>query len=207
MHGQTKVTGVILAGGLARRMGGRDKGLLVYHRRPLLAYAIDAMFPVVDELLISANRNLERYRQFGFPVLSDENAAFDGPLAGILAALRHTQGRGVLLAMPCDSPLVTSVHLRKLLLALQESNAECCTAFDGERVHPVFLALHAGLADSLEAFLAGGQRKVDLWLERHCCVKADFSDTPEIFTNVNTPRELDELEARDGDFLNSSGIE
>jgi molybdopterin-guanine dinucleotide biosynthesis protein A len=200
MHGQTKVTGAILAGGLARRMGGRDKGLLVYRGRPLLAYAVDAMTPIVDELLISANRNLDRYRQFGFPVLRDASAAFDGPLAGILAALRHMQGKGTLLTMPCDSPLITSAHLQKLLLTLMESNAECCTAFDGERVHPIFLALHADLADSLEAFLAGGQRKVGLWLERRRCVKADFSGTPEIFTNINTLLELDELEARDGGF-------
>lgn len=196
MHDQTKVTGVILAGGLARRMGGQDKGLIVYKRRPMLEYAIDAMRPVVDELLINANRNLELYRQFGFPVLSDQNTNFEGPLAGILAALRYMQDQGVLLVMPCDSPLVTSQHLQKLLATLRHNNAECCAAFDGERLHPVFLALQGGLADSLENFLAGGQRKIDRWLEQQRFIKADFSAVPEIFMNVNTLQELAELEAR-----------
>ncbi|MGR8933432.1 MAG: molybdenum cofactor guanylyltransferase MobA [Gammaproteobacteria bacterium] len=197
MYDQTKVTGVILAGGLARRMGGQDKGLLVYKRRPMLEYAIDAMQPVVGELLINANRNLDIYRQFGFTVLSDRNINFDGPLAGVLAALRYTQGQGVLLVMPCDSPLFKTEHLQRLLLTLQNRNAECCAAFDGIRLHPVFLAMQAGLADSLETFLNGGQRKIGLWLEQRCFVHADFSNIPEIFINVNTLQELAELERRD----------
>lgn len=197
MHDQTKVTGVILAGGLARRMGGQDKGLIVYKRRPMLEYAIDAMLPVVDELLINANRNLDIYRNFGYPVLSDQNANFEGPLAGILTALRYTHDQDVLLAMPCDSPLFKAEHLQQLLATLQHNNADCCAAFDGERLHPVFLALRPGLAASLQAFLAGGQRKIDRWLEQQRFSLADFSAVPEIFINVNTQQELAELEARD----------
>jgi molybdopterin-guanine dinucleotide biosynthesis protein A len=197
MHDQTKVTGVILAGGLARRMGGQDKGLIIYKQRPMLAYAIDAMRPAVDRLVINANRNLERYRLFGFPVLTDQNANFEGPLAGILAALRYTQDKDILLVMPCDSPLFTTVHLQKLLTALGKNNAECSVAYDGERLHPVFLALQTGLAGSLDAFLAGGRRKIDLWLDQHRCIWTDFSATPEIFMNVNTLQELAALEARD----------
>lgn len=197
MHDQTKVAGVILAGGLARRMGGQDKGLMLYKQRPMLAYAIDAMLPVVDSLIINANRNLERYQQFGFPVLSDQNADFAGPLAGILAALHYFQDADTLLVIPCDSPLFKSEHLRKLLTTLQNSDADCCIAFDGERLHPVFLALQTDVTASLETFLASGQRKVGHWLEQHRHVYADFRTMPDIFSNVNTLQELNELERRE----------
>lgn len=201
MHDQTKVAGVILAGGLARRMGGQDKGLILYKQRPMLAYAIEAMQPLVDRLIINANRNLERYRQFGFPVVSDQNADFEGPLAGILAAMRAVQHSDILLVMPCDSPLFKTEHLQRLLTTLQSSRAECCAAFDGERLHPVFLALRTDLAESLQAFLANGRRKVESWLEQHRCVRADFHSTPEIFGNINTLQDLNELEAAFSDSV------
>jgi molybdopterin-guanine dinucleotide biosynthesis protein A len=194
MREQTKVTGVILAGGLARRMGGRDKGLILYRQRPMLTYAIEAMQPVVDELVISANRNLDRYRQFGFPVLKDASRNFEGPLAGILAAMHYAHGNGIVLATPCDSPLVRTKHLQYILETLLHNKAGCCAAFDGERLHPVFLALRAELAGSLEDFLCNGQRKVGLWLAQQNCVKADFSGMAEILINVNTEQELAQLE-------------
>lgn len=194
MHSETKVTGVVLAGGLARRMGGQDKGLVDYNGRAMIEYALEAIVPVADEVFINANRNLDRYRRYGQPVISDETETFDGPLAGVLSTLSKSTAE-ILLVIPCDSPLVESSHLKKMLEVRAEADADVSVAFDGERLHPVFLALKTSLSPSLQRFLDSGQRKIDIWLEQHHAVRVDFSDTPEIFLNVNTMEELSELEA------------
>jgi molybdopterin-guanine dinucleotide biosynthesis protein A len=194
MNSQTKVTGVILAGGQARRMNNQDKGLVNFKGRPMISYAIAAMMPVANQLIINANRNRERYQQFGLPVVADQTDTFDGPLAGVLTAMIYADA-DVLVVMPCDSPLVTAEHLRKLLSTRAEQGADVAVACDGERLHPVFMAIRTTLKSSLEAYLAGGQRKLDLWLEQQNMVKADFSDTPGIFVNINTMTELSALEA------------
>ncbi|WKJ91372.1 molybdenum cofactor guanylyltransferase MobA [Methylomonas montana] len=193
MSGQNKVSGVVLAGGMARRMRQQDKGLLPFKNRPLISYPLAAMAPLVDELLISANRNLDRYRQFAYPLISDANQNFDGPLAGILAAMQ-TAHNPLLLIAPCDSPLIETAHLQRLLSALLTSCADIAVAFDGERLHPVFAALKTDLRLDLHAYLQSGERKLQNWFYRHTLVKVDFSDAPQIFANINTPTELAELE-------------
>ncbi len=194
MDRQNKVSGVVLAGGQGRRMQHQDKGLVMFKNRPLVAYALSAMQPLVDDLLISANRNQAQYRRFGCPVIRDANASFDGPLAGILAAMQHAQ-QTVLLVMPCDSPRVETVHLQRLLSALRDNNAEIAVASDGQRIHPVFLALQTGLQPSLQAYLQQGERKLQQWLRQHELCVVDFSDTPGSFININTLLELENLEA------------
>ncbi|MCK9395786.1 MAG: molybdenum cofactor guanylyltransferase [Methylobacter sp.] len=194
MNSQTKVAGVILAGGRARRMNNQDKGLVSFKGRPMVSYAIAALAPAVDFVVINANRNIEQYRQFGWPVISDQTGSFDGPLAGVLAAMIHVDA-DVLVVVPCDSPLIKTEHLRKLLLALAENNADVAVAFDGARLHPVLFAIKAVLQTSLQDYLADGQRKVADWLARQNLVQVDFSDEPEIFSNINTMTELSALEA------------
>lgn len=193
MNSQTKVAGVILAGGRARRMNNQDKGLVNFKGRPMVSYAIAALAPVVDQLFINANRNIEQYRQFGWPVISDQTDSFDGPLAGVLTAMIHADA-DVLVIMPCDSPLIKTEHLQKLLLTRAENNADVAVTFDGIRLHPVFLAIKTALQTSLQDYLAGGQRKVAVWLEQQNLVQADFSNEPEIFGNINTMTELSVLE-------------
>jgi molybdopterin-guanine dinucleotide biosynthesis protein A len=195
MNSQTKVTGVILAGGLARRMNNQDKGLINYKGHPMVSYAIAALTSVADQSLINANRNRDQYQAFGLSVVADQTDSFDGPLAGVLTAMIHTDA-DVLVVMPCDSPLIKAEHLQKLLSTRAENNADVAVAFDGERLHPVFLAIKTSLKNSLQNYLTSGQRKVDHWLEQQKMVKADFSNEPEIFININTMTELSELEAK-----------
>lgn len=195
MNYHSKVTGVILAGGLARRMNNQDKGLVNYKGRPMVSYAIEAFSGVTDQIIINANRNIDQYRQFGLPVITDQNDSFEGPLAGILAAMIYAD-TGVLLVVPCDSPLIKAEHLRKLLSTCAENHADVAVAFDGERLHPVFLAIKTSLKSSLQNYLASGQRKVEAWLEQQKMVKADFHNEAEIFTNINTLTELSALEMR-----------
>ncbi len=193
MNSQTKVAGVILAGGRARRMNNQDKGLVKFKGRPMISYALAALAPVVDCVFINANRNIDQYRQFGWPVISDQTDSFDGPLAGVLSAMVHADA-DVLLVMPCDSPLIKTEHLQKLLLTRAENNADVAVAFDGIRLHPVFLAIKTALQPSLQDYLSGGQRKVAAWLAQQDLVQADFSDEPEIFSNINTLDDLSVLE-------------
>ena len=193
MNSQTKVAGVILAGGRARRMNNQDKGLVNFKGRPMVSYAIAALAPVVDCVFINANRNIDQYRQFRWPVISDQTDSFDGPLAGVLTAMIHADA-DVLVVIPCDSPLIKTEHLRKLLLTRAENNADVAVAFDGVRLHPVFLAIKTTLQTSLQDYLAGGQGKVAVWLAQQNLVQVDFSNEPEIFSNINTMTELSVLE-------------
>jgi molybdopterin-guanine dinucleotide biosynthesis protein A len=190
---RAKITGVVLAGGRGRRMGGQDKGLIRFKGRPLVGYALEALDSVAAHILINANRNREAYARFGYPVISDRTDTYDGPLAGLLSAMRAAETPYVL-TVPCDSPLVTGRLLERLCRVMAETGAELCTAHDGERLHPVFLLAERRLVDSLERYLASGQRKTDLWLGQNRLILADFSDHPELFANINTPEELAALE-------------
>ncbi len=194
MNNSLLTSGVILAGGLARRMNNQDKGLLAYQGKPLVSYAISAAAQVLDDVMISANRHLEQYRCFNWPVLTDQTDSFDGPLAGVLTAMRATHA-DVLLVLPCDCPLVTAAHLRHLINTRINHDADIAVAFDGERLHPVFLALKTDLQDSLASYLESGQRKVEHWIKLHHCVKADFSGQAELFININSMAELSALES------------
>ena len=192
MGKQSKVSGVVLAGGLARRMQMQDKGLLIFRDRPLVSYPLAAISPLVDDLMISANRNSELYSQFGYPVIADHSDSFDGPLAGILAAMQAAKNP-LLLVSPCDSPLVQTQDFQRLLAGLS-AEIDIAVAYDGERLHPVFLALKTGLQTDLFAYLRRGERKLESWLRALRLAKIDFSDRPQIFANINTPAELKTLE-------------
>ena len=193
MNEHKEVTGVVLAGGLARRMNKQDKGLIEYHNRPMVSYAVEAMSQVASPVYINANRNITEYEIFGYKVISDQTDSFDGPLAGVLSGMMSSN-TDILCVMPCDSPLIKAEHLNKLLTTLTETKADISVAFDGTRIHPVFLALKTSLQDSLRNYLEQGSRKIDLWLEQHDLVKVDFSESAEVFLNINTLSELEALE-------------
>lgn len=194
---RNRLTGVVLAGGRARRMGGQDKGLIPFRGRPLVAYALEALDAVAGRILINANRNREQYARFGYPVVGDAGDGFEGPLAGLLAALRAAETPYVL-TVPCDSPLVAGPLLARLWTRLEAAGAEIAVAHDGAWLQPVFLLAERGLAEDLAAYLAGGGRKIDTWLHTRRLAITDFSDHPELFTNLNTPEELAELERQLG---------
>jgi len=189
------VTGLVLAGGLARRMGGADKGLVPLAGRPMVEHVVDALRPQVGTILLSANRNLERYAALGYPVIADALDGYQGPLAGLATALRqHTTA--FLVTVPCDAPLLPADLVRRLLAACEASDADVAVASDGERQQSVFLLVRARVAPALESYLAGGGRKVDAWLSRVRAAVADFSDEPWAFVNVNDPGERERVEAQ-----------
>jgi molybdopterin-guanine dinucleotide biosynthesis protein A len=189
------VTGVVLAGGQARRMGGTDKGLYRLADRPMVEYVLDALRPQVGTLLINANRNFEQYGRYGVPVVADDWTGFQGPLAGIAAALRAAPA-GLIATAPCDSPFVPADLVRRLAAAMSERGADISVAHSGDRLQPVFSLLRTGLLDSLLDFLQRGERKIDRWFAEQRTVTADFSDVPAAFLNINTPEDAREIESR-----------
>lgn len=193
MPGPT-LTGLVLAGGQGRRMGGLDKGLIEIAGRPMIEHVLDALRPQVGTLLINANRNLERYAHYGCRVLSDSQAGYLGPLAGVASALAVVE-TDLLLTAPCDSPLLAPDLAACLGLALERQQADLAVAHDGERQQPVFLLLRRSLGADLDEYLAGGGRKIDQWLARHRLAEADLSHRRDSFINVNDPGERQRVEA------------
>jgi molybdenum cofactor guanylyltransferase len=183
------ISGVILAGGLARRMGGADKGLQLLDGRPLAARVAERLAPQVDELLINANRNGEAYAAFGYPVFADRVPDFAGPLAGLHAAL--TQARHPLVAtVPCDSPFLPEDLVLRLQTALTVEDADLAVATAGGRLHPVFCLCRKTLADDLGGYLAAGERRVEAWVRRQRLAVVAFDDCPAAFGNLNTLADL-----------------
>ncbi len=184
----SQVTGVILAGGRGRRMGGGDKGLVELAGRPLIEHVLDGLRPQVGALLININRNHERYAAYGEPLVDDTLTGFQGPLAGFAAAMQAVESSWIL-TVPCDGPWLPPDLLSRLSRALQQDDAELAVAHDGERLQPVYALLPVSLYPSLNAFLDAGDRKIDLWYAKHHMATADFADCPEVFNNINTPEQ------------------
>ncbi len=190
------ITGVVLAGGRARRMGGEDKGLVEIDGKPMAVYIVEALKPQTAAVVINANRNIERYRELcRCQVVPDSLGNFAGPLAGIASAMEVAQTSLVLTA-PCDSPLLSRQLGARLFEALQREDAELAVAHDGERMQPVFALLRRDLLDSMIAYLKSGESKIDTWYAMHHTAVGDFSKESSMFLNVNTPQERSQLEAR-----------
>lgn len=183
------VTGVVLAGGLGRRMGGVDKGLVDFLGKPLIVHVIERLRPQVDEILINANRELDRYAALGYPVIEDDIAGFAGPLAGLhkgMSVAKHP----LVLTVPCDSPLLPLDLAERLMQGLIKNNADLAVAKTGAQAHPVFCLCKKTLLKNLEVYLQSGGRKIDAWYSALKVVEVPFDDDALAFANVNTAEEL-----------------
>ena len=189
---QTKVTGVILAGGQARRMNYQDKGLQLFRGQPLISYSFNALRPLVDELIINANQNIALYENFGVPVILDLTQDFSGALAGILAAMNYSSA-DLLIVVPCDAPFISTKQLQYLLSEHKKSGSEITVARTGEQIHSVFLVVKTSLQTSLESFLAADNHKVRLWFGQHKTYFVDFGADAIGFENINTLAELNAI--------------
>ncbi|MGA8006065.1 MAG: molybdenum cofactor guanylyltransferase MobA [Burkholderiales bacterium] len=183
------VSGIVLAGGQGRRMGGVDKGLQLLRGRPMVAWAIERLAPQVDEILLNANQNAEAYARFGYRVVPDSVGGFAGPLAGLHAGLQAAS-HPLAVTVPCDSPFLPLDLVARLKEKL--STREIAVAKTGDQPHPVFALVRRSVLPHLERFLAGGGRKIDAWYATLAVVEVSFDDQPEAFRNINT---LDELSA------------
>ncbi|MDP3538510.1 MAG: molybdenum cofactor guanylyltransferase MobA [Azonexus sp.] len=187
------ITGVILAGGLGRRMGGVDKGLQLLNGQPMVAHVAARLAPQVDELLINANQNSERYADFGYRVVPDQIPDFAGPLAGLHAALSAATHPLVATA-PCDSPFLTADLVFRLFSALTAAQADLAVARTFDQPHPVFCLCRRDLLPHLTDYLASGKRKMGDWHAMLKLVEVAFDDEAEAFENINTREELGRFE-------------
>jgi molybdopterin-guanine dinucleotide biosynthesis protein A len=208
------VCAVVLAGGLATRMGGVDKGLQHLNGQPLACHAVQRLqqqtLGTPGLIAINANRNLADYAAWGQPVWPDTLADFAGPLAGFQTALQHAQEQATpfeyLLTVPCDSPLFPLDLLERLALGLARPHATIALAAAPEadrqgvvrlRAQPVFCLMRTTLLPDLRAYMTEGGRKIHTWTQAHQAVEVPFdspADDPLAFFNTNTPEQLDQLE-------------
>ena len=192
---QQQITAVILAGGLARRMSGQDKGLIEINGRAMIEHIIEALSPQVGSILINANRNLDQYGRYAFPVIEDLMGEFFGPLVGMASGMQATN-TDYLLTVPCDSPFIPPVLAERLFHELQDKKADISVAHDSTRMQPVFALLRKELLPSLMTYLEDGGRKIDTWYAEHRLARTDFSDWPDAFININTPDDKKSVEQK-----------
>ncbi len=193
------IGGVVLAGGLARRMGGGDKGERLVAGKPLLRHVLDRARPQVCGLCLNANGDPERFAGYGLPVVRDSVEGYLGPLAGVLAGLEwvadHVPGATHMASFACDAPFFPTDLVDRLKAGLTPDTPIACASSDG-RAHPVFALWPVALRRDLQAALVEqGVRKVDVWTARHGIAQVPFPTEPiDPFFNANRPEDLAEAE-------------
>ncbi|HYN13244.1 MAG TPA: molybdenum cofactor guanylyltransferase MobA [Burkholderiales bacterium] len=181
------VSAIVLAGGQGRRMGGVDKGLQPLHGTPMVEWVLARFAPQVEEIIINANQNVDTYGKFGHRVVSDAIGGFAGPLAGLHAGLIAAV-HPLVATVPCDSPFLPADLVSRLDDHLGEN--DLAVAKTGDQAHPVFTLVRKNVLQNLEAFLAGGGRKIDAWYAALKVVEVSFDDEADAFRNINTVEEL-----------------
>lgn len=186
---------VILAGGLARRMGGGDKPLRTIGGRPLLDHVLDRLRPQARHIVLNANGDPARFAAYGLPVIADTLPDHPGPLAGILAALDHAATRhpdlGWVLSVTGDAPFIPPDLAARLHAAREAAGVPLACARSGGQTHPPIGLWPVALRDELRAAMLAGERKIDRWTARFGCAPADWPAEPmDPFFNANTAEDL-----------------
>ena len=203
-RGGTAILGVVLAGGLSRRMGGTEKTLLELDGKPLLSHALDRLGPQVSRIAVNANGNPSRFRRFNVGVVDDGDDERRGPLAGVLAGMRLARKLEIsrVATAAGDTPFFPLDLVPVLALASELQSAPIALAASREergslRLHPTFGLWDAALLEDLEASLAAGTRKILDWTDTHWAVPAEFpSPEGDPFFNINTPEDLEQARKR-----------
>jgi len=194
------IVGVLLAGGLARRMGGGDKSLRRLGDRTILERIVETLRPQVGPLVLNANGDPSRWAGFGLPVAADVVEGYAGPLAGVLTGLEwardHAPGARWVASVATDAPFLPGDLVARLAGALEREGADLACARSGGQIHPVFALWPVRLAGDLRrALLEEDLRKVGAWAARHRTAVVDFPVEPvDPFFNANRPEELQEAE-------------
>lgn len=185
------ISAVILAGGLARRLNGVEKGLQYVAGKTLISHILRAISPQVSDIWLNINRSHALYaEQFPqLPFYSDELADFQGPLSGMLSAFSHIE-RDYLLFVPCDTPFLPPDLLVKLATALRINGADIAYAHDGERAHPTIALVSRAIQPQLAAYLAQGERRLLQFFMTQKSVAVDFSAQAAAFQNFNSPEDF-----------------
>jgi molybdopterin-guanine dinucleotide biosynthesis protein A len=187
------ITAVILAGGKGSRLGGQDKGLVIYNGKPLIEHVLERIKPQVATIIINANRNHATYRAYGYKIINDSMQNFQGPLAGF-SAVMQVVATDYIITMPCDGPLIANDLVSRLSTSLQNDPDNIAVAHNGKRLQPVYALIPTKLQHKLNHFLNQGKRGVNHWYNQQGYIPTDFSDNPDAFKNINTEQERLNLE-------------
>ncbi|MEW5727939.1 MAG: molybdenum cofactor guanylyltransferase MobA, partial [Pseudomonadota bacterium] len=189
----SSIAGLVLAGGLSRRMGGADKALIEIGGVPLVTRAVRRLAPQVAEVILNANGDPVRFASLGLPVVADVVAGHAGPLAGVLTGLEWLAANrpaiGWMATVPTDSPLFP----HNLVARLAEAGAPLAVACSQGRIHPVFALWRLDLLDRVRALVASGERRMGMAAEMLGAARVEWPNDP--FVNVNTPGDLAALDA------------
>ena len=187
-----RVTGLVLAGGLGRRMSsdgaGINKALQPFRKSTLIEHVLERLVPQVDQVLINMNARTILPEACKFPIISDELSGFQGPLAGMHAGMKAAR-TGLLLCVPCDSPFLPNDLCERMLAAIQAGDFDLCVASSRDSGNRCSRCFNVGWRNDLEQFLRSGERKVEHWFRRHRSQVVEFDDT-RAFLNFNTIEEL-----------------
>jgi molybdopterin-guanine dinucleotide biosynthesis protein A len=186
---------VILSGGQGSRMGGQDKGLIVVDGRPMIMNALELVSRFTRSFAISCNRNHSTYSQFKCVMLEDKVSDFQGPLAGIHAALLHyeSQNEGLfshLMVLPCDTPRLQETLLTKLVLAAQKNPSSICYLATSDRPQFLHAIIPVQCLASLTRWLEQGERAVYKWYRQHSVVEVEVTDSDGSMRNINTQSDV-----------------
>ncbi|RBP51358.1 molybdenum cofactor guanylyltransferase MobA [Arenicella xantha] len=195
---QESVAAVILAGGAGTRMSGADKGLKTHQGRCLVESVCNIVAPQVNDLVVSANRNLAAYQALGFDVVTDSQSnQYQGPLAGVLSAIEHYQASPevqALLVCPCDTPNIPVELAQRLIKTINSlaAGADCASAVahDGTRQQSLHCLISRPDWQQLRDYLTANGRAVHRWHKKVGTIEVDFSDMADQFININRLEEL-----------------
>ncbi|MBE9567157.1 MAG: molybdenum cofactor guanylyltransferase [Proteobacteria bacterium] len=187
---ESDISCIILAGGEGRRVNGQDKGLVLYQDKPLIEHVIDRIRPQVDDIVISANRNLATYRRYADNVISDDRENYMGPLAGINACLPHCR-HPLALIVACDLPRLPDDLVNRLQSAMKhaEERVDVCIATVDKR-HQLTLLMRTDLQAGIAQRLTNNQLKLIEWVESQHYSTVSFDDSTQAFANLNTLEQL-----------------
>lgn len=198
---KAKAAGVVLAGGLARRMGGGDKGLLELDGKPILDHVLERIRPQVRLLVLNANGDPERFSLWPYSVAADVLPGNPGPLVGVLTGLDWTfanvPGLEWVVSVPTDAPFLPHDLVARLMAAVEEEGADMACATSGGQRHPVIGLWPVELRNELRhALIDEGIRKVDAWTGRYKVADVEFSTDPvDPFFNANDEDDLEKAKA------------
>lgn len=193
MNQSQEIIGVVLAGGRATRMGGKDKGLQLLNGKPLWQHVADALAGQVSARVLSANRHIDIYQRSGLPVYQDTLADYPGPLAGMLSVMQQDGGEWFVFCS-CDTPFIPACLVERMVQ--QRGDSPVVWAHDGERDHPTIALIHRSLIPALQDYLAAGERRVMVFMRQSGGHSVDFSDLKSAFVNVNTLEDLQTMQEK-----------
>lgn len=192
MYSHEDLTAIILSGGQGRRLHGKNKGLITLNDKNMLTHVIDRLKKQTSHIIISANNDISQYQSHGYPVVKDEFTDYQGPLAGILSC-HDLIKTPLVLTTPCDTPLLATNLIQKMLKAYNKSH-HLCVAHDGIQRQNLFMLFSIKHFSQLRVFFDNKKRKVDDWILSQPYTEVDFSDQATDFTNINTEETLSQVQ-------------